>query len=157
MSIDCTIQEQTGEAFYQPRMCGASQVLFSVFPQLLAVLGWNANGPWISEITIIWASFCICVSITRCDWVNEEKAVTGKAKTYRFAKSLSILRGDFLGRGVGNGKREEHMQIWTKRPHARDSSASAQWASWQTSRPAQLTNETSQKAPHLLIIPRILF
>lgn len=156
MSIDCTIQEQTGEAFYQPRMCRASQVLFSVFPRLLAVLGWNANGPWISEITIIWASFCLCVSITRCDWVNEEKAVTGKAKTYRFGKSLSILRGDFLGQGVVNGKREEHMQIQTKR--ARDSSAPApQWASWQTSRPARLTNETSQKAPHLLIIPRILF
>lgn len=62
--------------------------------------------------------FCICVSITRCDWVSEEKAVTGKAKTYRFGKSLSILRGDFLGQGVVNGEREEHMQIRTKHAHA---------------------------------------
>lgn len=157
MSIDCTIQEQTGEAFYQPRMCRASQVLFGVFPRLLAVLGWNANGPWMSEITIIWASF-LHLCFHNPMWLGKwREGSHWKGKGIQIWKVIVDSERWFLGpRGGKWGTGRTYAN--PNKARARDSSASApQWASWQTSRPAQLTNETSQKAPHLLIIPRILF
>lgn len=104
----------------------------------------------------IWARFCICVSITRCDWVNEEKAVTGKAKTYRFGESLSILRGDFLGKGAVNGNGKNIC----KSKQGQGETAPLP-RSEQAGRLLDPHNNSLMKhprnPPHLLIIPRILF